>query len=387
MSIHVDRPRSTPPPLAQALAEAALQRQSLLLGSGREGAAPMQAPDGAPPAGAYPQANAQPPLPSIPTPADRVSLSPVAQQSLGGSPGPAGGVAPGAQSAIAGQAGPGLGAGAPAATLATGSATRAVAAPSAPALWPVTDVPAPLRHVVGSLVQQVTAAVLPQQVQQMQPWSPALVRALEDGVQGTTSEGPGALQTWLVRQGVVQTPEGPRGVALTLRVPAAWVQAQSPAVAAGAALDGPLQAVFTGPPEGLQSGVWALVLQGTAAAAPRTSALLTLDLQPQQAATVYGRDVLQSRSDPWLQMAALQASGQVPREEDKARDGTQKLCETPGCPYAGRAACEQPFCLALRSVAALAPASALGAEAAPVSPHDQEGVGAGAPAAQARVSR
>ncbi|EER57927.1 hypothetical protein AcdelDRAFT_4497, partial [Acidovorax delafieldii 2AN] len=37
MSIHVDPPRSTPPPLALALAEAALQRQSLLLGSGREG--------------------------------------------------------------------------------------------------------------------------------------------------------------------------------------------------------------------------------------------------------------------------------------------------------------------------------------------------------------
>lgn len=376
MSIHVDPPRSTPPPLAQALAEAALQRQSLLLGSGREGAAPLQAPDGAPPAGASPQANVQPPLPSIPTPADRVSLSPLAQQSLGGSPGVAGDAARGAQRAIAGQAGAGLGGGPLAAPVATGSATRAVAAHSAPALWPVADVPAPLRRVVGSLVQQVTAAVLPQQVQQMQPWSPALVRALENGAAEASGEGPGALQTWLVRQGVVQTPEGPRGVALTLRVPAAWVQAQSPTVAAGSVLGAPLQAVFAGPPQGLQSGVWALVLQGTAAAAPRTSALLTLDVQPQQAAAVYGRDVLQPRSDPWLQMAALQASGQVPREDDKARDGAQGLCETPGCPYAGRAACAQPFCLALRSVAALAPASALGSEAPP-------GHGAGADAAAA----
>ena len=376
MSIHVDPPRSTPPPLAQALAEAALQRQSLLLGSGREGAAPLQAPHGAPPAGASPQANVQPPLPSIPTLADRVSLSPLAQHSLGSLQGVAGDAARGAQRAIAGQAGADLGAGPPTAPMATGSATRAVAAQSAPALWPVADVPAPLRRVVGALVQQLTAAVLPQQVQQMQPWSPALVRALENSAPGTGGEGPGALQTWLVRQGVVQTPEGPRGVALTLRVPAAWVQAQSPMVAAGAVLGAPLEAVFTGPPQGLPSGVWALVLQGTAAAAPRTSALLTLDVQPQQAAAVYGRDVLQPRSDPWLQMAALQASGQVPREEDKARDGAQALCETPGCPYAGRAVCAQPFCLALRRVAALAPASALGSEAPP-------GHGAGADAAAA----
>ena len=375
MSIHVDPPRSTPPPLAQALAEAALQRQSLLLGSGREGAAPLQAPDGVPPAGASPQANVQPPLPSIPPPADRVSLSPLAQHSLGGSLGVGDDAVRGAQRGIAGQGGADLGAGPPA-PMATGSATRAVAAQSAPALWPVADVPAPLRRVVGALVQQLTAAVLPQQVQQMQPWSPALVRALENSAPGTGGEGPGALQTWLVRQGVVQTPEGPRGVALTLRVPAAWVQAQSPMVAAGSVLGAPLEAVFTGPPQGLPSGVWALVLQGTAAGAPRTSALLTLDVQPQQAAAVYGRDVLQPRSDPWLQMAALQASGQVPREEDKARDGAQALCETPGCPYAGRAVCAQPFCLALRRVAALAPASALGSEAPP-------GHGAGADAAAA----
>lgn len=68
------------------------------------------------------------------------------------------------------------------------------------------------------------------------------------------------------------------------------------------------------------------------------------------------------RLDPWVQMAVLQASGQVLRDEDQARSGGQGLCHTPGCPYAGRAECEQPFCLALHSVAAVAPALPLGGE-------------------------
>lgn len=51
-------------------------------------------------------------------------------------------------------------------------------------------------------------------------------------------------------------------------------------------------------------------------------------------------------------MAVLQASGQVPREDERARNGASGLCETVGCPYAARAAYEQPFCLALRGGAA-----------------------------------
>ncbi|RYF77934.1 MAG: hypothetical protein EOO29_20520, partial [Comamonadaceae bacterium] len=171
------------------------------------------------------------------------------------------------------------------------------------------------------------------------------------------------LQTWLVQQGTAQTPEGPRGFALTLRVPVPWLAAQAPPPAgpatAGASLPaGALQLPFAGSvsggAQGLQSGVVALVLQGADAAAPRTSALLVLDFQPQLAATVYGRDMLQQatsgRLDPWTQMAVLQASGQLPREDDRARNGASGLCETVGCPYAARAECAQPFCLALRGV-------------------------------------
>ena len=98
----------------------------------------------------------------------------------------------------------------------------------------------------------------------------------------------------------------------------------------------------------LQPGVGA----GERAAA--TSALLSLELAPWQGAAVsvvYGRDQLQARNDPWLQMLALQASG-YGREEEEAdqRRRARSHCDTPGCPYAGRAPCEQPFCLAMRVV-------------------------------------
>jgi hypothetical protein len=213
---------------------------------------------------------------------------------------------------------------------------------------------------VSLLVQQVTAGSgAPQRVVSAQPWPVGLAQALESGALDS-EQAP--LQTWLVHQGTAQTPEGPRGFALTLRVPVPWLAAQaSPppgqAPAGASPPANPLQLPFAGSVAGgaqaLQSGVVALVLQGADAAAPRTSALLVLDFQPQVAATVYGRDMLQQatgRLDPWTQMAVLQASGHLPREEDRARNGASGLCETVGCPYAARAECAQPFCLAMRGV-------------------------------------
>lgn len=228
------------------------------------------------------------------------------------------------------------------------------------AAWPATGLAAPLMRWVSALVQQVTAGSgAPQRVVSAQPWPMGLAQALESGA--LDPEQP-PLQTWLVQQGTAQTPEGPRGFALTLRVPVPWLAAQAPLpagpAAAGASLPAPaLQLPFAGSVSGgalgLQSGVVALVLQGADAATPRTSALLVLDFQPQLAATVYGRDMLQQatgRLDPWTQMAVLQASGQLPREDERARNGASGLCETVGCPYAARAECVQPFCLALRGV-------------------------------------
>lgn len=355
MSIRMDPPRTPQPSVAQALAQAAVQRQAMLLGGEREGAAPLPAPEalpGAPAPGtpAVPSqvasAFAQPPLPAQ---TDRVSLSPQARQGLGDAP-----------SVLAGsgeRAGTGAQHTSPLSSQGLGAPSSA--APLLPA-WPTSGLPAPLRSMVGALVQQLTASVLPQQVTRAQPWPADLARALD----GRDDALLPPMQNWLVRQGSVLTPEGARGFSLTLRVPAAWLQAQSPSLAAAPAATAsaaPLQAAFAGPPQALQSGVVALVLQGTEPAAARTSALLVMDFQPQQAAQVYGRD-MQMRLDPWVQMAALQASGQVPREEDKARSGERGLCHTPGCPYAGRAECEQPFCLALHCVGAVAPSVALGAE-------------------------
>ena len=212
-------------------------------------------------------------------------------------------------------------------------------------------------RMVSALVAQVTAqAGAPQRVVAAHPWPIGMAQALESGA--LDADQP-PLQTWLVRQGVVLTPDGQRGLALTLRAPVPWLAAQQapPPTAGGAGAQpnaaGALQVPFAGGGQALQSGVMALVLQGMDAATPRTSALLVLDLQPQLAATVYGRDMLQQatgRLDPWTQMAVLQASGQVPREDERARNGASGLCETVGCPYVARAACVQPFCLAMRGV-------------------------------------
>ena len=93
----------------------------------------------------------------------------------------------------------------------------------------------------------------------------------------------------------------------------------------------------------------------------RASALLTLDFQPLAAPTLYGRELLHVRNDPWLLMAALQASGHVPQEEELVREREAQLCQSPQCPYAGRAPCEQPFCLAQRTVLPSTPATPAGA--------------------------
>ena len=372
----IDPARTALPPVAQFLAEAALQRQASLLGLDKAGGAAATAPRPEPdPTVPPPAPGAPPPPPPVPAPAaggaDKASISAQArEQWLGagfdprrgnGRAAPVAGapVGSGAQSAAGSHTallsgGALAGAAPPAATAASGAAG-----------WPATGLGTPLMRLVGALVQQVTAGSgAPQRVVSAQPWPVGLAEALERG-EADPAQPP--LQTWLVRQGTVQTPEGPRGFALTLRVPVPWLAAQpgAPAAApppplssahapAGPVPGSALQVPFTGGATALQSGVVALVLQGMEAAAPRTSALLVLDFQPPLAATVYGREQLQQaaagRLDPWTQMAVLQASGQVPRDEDRARDAAPGVCVTAGCPYATRAECAQPFCPALRSV-------------------------------------
>lgn len=366
MALPIDPSRSALPPVAQFLAEAALQRQTALLGLDKPGPTPAPLPAADPSAPPPTPTSPSPSAGPMPAPADKASISAQAREQLGAGFDP--------RRAVAGQVE------AKAPQRQAGSAVRGAQASlsppplsvGAPALsppatawvsgadWPATGLGAPLLRLVSALVAQVTAqAGVPHRVVAAQPWPIGMVQALESGV---LDADPSPLQTWLVRQGVVHTPEGPRGLALTLRAPVSWLAAQalpgSGAAVAQAGANaggegGALQVPFAGGGQPLQSGVMALVLQGMDAAAPRTSALLVLDLQPQLAATVYGRDMLQQatgRLDPWTQMAVLQASGQVPREDDRARNGPSGLCETVGCPYAARAECVQPYCLALRGI-------------------------------------
>lgn len=354
MAIQMDPPRGPLPAVAQVLAEAALQRQNMLLGADNERSAPVAAPQ--PPVLPAPGAPAAPLAPpSLPegasdaAHADRVSLSRQASQALQaqgqglqrlpGSP------------ALPGSSGP-----APALS-APGTPGQAPGALQGAMPWPASGVSPALRGLLGALVQQLTPFA-PQRVVEAQPWGAAMPGA--GGGAAAESELP-PLQTWWVGQGHVHTGQGVRGFTATLRVPAAWLLSVSQAPAPHAAHA--LQVAFAGQPQALVGGLFALVLQPGAAAgdptaaaraAGSTSALLSLELAPMAGAAanvVYGRDQLQARNDPWLHMLALQASG-YGREEEEAAERRRKrgLCDAPGCPYAGRAPCEQPFCLAMRAL-------------------------------------
>ena len=351
MPLPIDLTRSPVPAVAQALAEAALQRQNMLLGAdkGIPGAA---APGAGGPTGGVPPLPtpnpaaplAPPPLPegaSDPALADRVSLSPRASQALQGQ----------GQNPAAVVAQPGRSVAVPPAAIPALAAAGAGGV--AGAAWPASGVSPAMRGLLDALVQQLTPAA-PHRVVAVQPWGVGLGGA--GGLPADPDLPP--LQTWLVGQGLLHTEQGPRAFTATLRVPTAWLQglptASPPPSPAPA---GTLQAALAGRSQALTSGLFALVLQpgvGAGERAAATSALLSLELAPWQgaaASVVYGRDQLQARNDPWLQMLALQASG-YGREEEEAdqRRRARGHCETPGCPYAGRAPCEQPFCLAMRVV-------------------------------------
>ncbi|MEJ8293239.1 Fe-S oxidoreductase [Delftia tsuruhatensis] len=212
------------------------------------------------------------------------------------------------------------------------------------------------------------------------------------GAAGGASQTLPALQSWWVQQGTLLTPQGERGFTLSLQVPQAWAQAQGAAMAlaaasacapgaapftaaaalpAGAAL--PLAGAQATEPglrlpldaslQSLASGPVAVVVQPRGADALRTSALLLLELQPLRLpggamaspaglasvaslSPAFAQEVqqmLQQRNDPWLHMAAAQASGALPRER-RAFEHQSHFCTTEGCQYEGRAPCAQPFC-------------------------------------------
>lgn len=420
MAVNIELPQSpVPRSTALVLAEAALQRQNSLLGASTPADAASARPAAATsvpvvPAAAAPGAA---PVPASPVAQDRLSLSAEARQRLAAEALPAAlSTAPNATPRAMSNAAPSAApnpmaalAKAVAAPLPPAAAAAPVAASgaSAPTL-PASGVRAPVQQFVQALVQQWTAPVLPLQVVSLQAWTPALVQWLEAATQPAPAamaasppaqaiaaakpgelamplappnaapgalpmaragaapgadpaaaspwEGAPALQTWLVRQGVVHTPDGPRGFAMTLRLPLAWVEGQAPAAtAAMAAAQAPL--VFADRAPALPSMPLALVLQNPAAEgrAARTNAVLTLEFQPLPPTAVYGRETAATRLDPWVQMALLQAHQALAVEEEQARRRAQALCDTPGCPYLARASCVQPFCSAMRRVIPVVP--------------------------------
>lgn len=287
--------------------------------------------------------------------------------------------------------------------------------------WPSQSVAPALREMLATLIAQATAHLpRPLQLVAVQAWPQSWVNAVLPGsgapatpatgnggaapqnVTGAASAAapgmaPGApagadatalrlppLQNWLVQQGVLQTPQGERGFALTLQVPQPWaqLQAQAQAMTASTSLTPPSApgAVssalhLAAPAQPLESGTLALVLQGQGPKGEvlRTSALLWLDFQPLPPsapaqglqATLAGalasaqvaqqaQLALQPRNDPWLQLAALQASGQQPRDDQRLPERRTGLCTQLGCPYRGKASCAQPFCAEMNRVWAAA---------------------------------
>ena len=287
--------------------------------------------------------------------------------------------------------------------------------PGAPTTqWPAQGLPAATQQLLQNLLSQIQVSVQgqPQPLQLLAaqqgsvPLMQALVQAATDA-SGTAApssalqtaaalsataaaaleqSGNGApvgsnaprlplLQNWLVQQGTLVSPQGERGFAITLQVPAAWAHALGSAQpAAGVAvppnaLPGSLMRLAVADFNTLHSGPLALVLQPGASGAPgtaglATSALLWLELQPQGAATVQPsasvaaglplampapalaqevQQLLQNKSDPWLMMATAQAANAFPvlRRNSEHRS---HLCTTEGCQYQGLAPCAQPFC-------------------------------------------
>lgn len=264
--------------------------------------------------------------------------------------------------------------------------TAGATAAASTAQWPTRGVGKPLQHLAQALLQQATAPAVALRVLAAQHWPATLIRVVDPESATDAEHGLEPLHPWIEGQGVVQTPDGPRGVSISLRVSLAWLRALAQAETAKSGegwvaaarttlaptasntVPRPLQAAFLGPAASLQSGTLALALESPALPGVRTSALLLLEFQPllrsaagTQAQALYGHPIAPHlRQDPWLQMTSLQVSGHVRHEEEEAIHANAALCDTPGCPYQGETACVQPFCMVLRTPAPVDALASLG---------------------------
>lgn len=248
------------------------------------------------------------------------------------------------------------------------------ASASVPTTLPGSGVDAPTQALINSVLAQLpTGSSSPLQTLAAQAWPTTLLQQLQAaGAQPGAQTQPltqalgqalNELQTWLVQQGTLATPEGPRPYTLSLYLPASWLAQRSspastttaqPPAKPGEPANAPPVAPSVAPPVALppaaarlaalvESGVYALVLQEADA---RSSALLLLEFGPLRAPQVYGKPPFNPVLDPWQQQAVLQASGERGDWAEQLASA-HALCDRPGCPYLGMAACPQPFCPAL----------------------------------------
>jgi hypothetical protein len=278
--------------------------------------------------------------------------------------------------------------------------------------WPAQGVSAPLQQWLQNLLAQIVVQGRPLQMLTAQPGSAALLQALaqaavqQGGTAGqacalrtaaalsptlaaalqaatppssaSTAPATPPLQNWWVQQGALPTPQGERGFSLTLQVPVAWAQSMGAAAPAGGSPQAAAPALRLPWPAHTPlpaSGPIALVLQPQdAPAAARTSAVLWLEFQPAPLGAAHAnatpggtglplfapalaqevQQLLQSKSDPWLMMAAAQAANAVPDARRPLGEHRTHLCTTEGCQYQGRAPCAQPFCREMNRVWAAA---------------------------------
>ncbi|HEX5805805.1 MAG TPA: hypothetical protein VFY31_05660 [Macromonas sp.] len=223
------------------------------------------------------------------------------------------------------------------------------AAPAAPLPWPVATLDKPTQALLDTLLHAAPASGAPgAKLLGAQPWPQTLVQHIVNAAAEHSANTPHAdeWQVWQIPASVVQTAAGRQTLQATLFLPSAGTAAQPsaetenpPAMAPPAT---PRLLLLPEQTKPLASAWFALLLE-TDSGAPR-NALLALEFGAPQAATLYGRDLFAPRSDPWQQQAVLLASGWAQRVAARQGQDAGPTCQTPGCPYQGRAACPQPFC-------------------------------------------
>ena len=204
-----------------------------------------------------------------------------------------------------------------------------------------------------------------------QLWSPGF---LAQWLADRDAAGPATqpLQLWASQQLRVQTPAGQQHLSMQLWVggepaggqteatqPSAVPQPSTSATTTPASLAN--QATPAGPTGAMrwpaspwpEAGALAGVLKSEGGAV--LNALLVLEWGPRREQLVYGKDLLQTRPDPWLLHGQWLVQGVKERQPPSAAD--EAPCDTPGCPYRGLAACPQPFCPATGAVAAVSTAA------------------------------